>query len=276
MKRILTTTAVTAALALSTAMPLTAQDAQLSGTVTEIFGNQMIVDTAEGRILVTPPEHADIPAAGTRIDISGTRDGSTLAATALTIAAASAPADTSLPAALRGLGLTDIRSRSDDEDIYYFARMPDGGWLRAETERGRLKEVQTDGANLPESVVMALLPQMVRDAPRLVEIARMTEIDIDDDGEISVEGFAQDGMRIEMEFDQTGALRDVERERDDRRSLSAEDARAKLEALGYTQIGFMDRGGRHIKAVAVNPYGDQVEVRLDDTGRVDRERMWMR
>ena len=73
-----------------------------------------------------------------------------------------------------------------------------------------------------------------------------------------------------------GALRDVERERDDRRSLSAEDARAKLEALGYTQIGFMDRGGRHIKAVAVNPYGDQVEVRLDDTGRVDRERMWMR
>lgn len=279
MKRILTTTVAATALALSAALPIAAQDMQLSGTVAEVFGDQIVVTTTEGRLLVTPPEGADLPATGTRIDMTGTRDGATLAATTLTVNDTAGPADpteAALPAALQGLGLTDIRSRADDDDTYYHARLPDGGWLRAEIERDRLKEVQSDGTDLPASLVTALLPQAVQSEPRLADLTRLTEIEIDEDGEIKVEGLAEDGMRVQIEFDRSGALSDFERERDDRRSLSAADARERLETLGYTEIGFVDRGGRHVDAVAVNPYGDQVEVRLDDQGRVDRERMWMR
>jgi hypothetical protein len=119
-----------------------------------------------------------------------------------------------------------------------------------------------------------MLPAAALAEPRLAEIARLTEIDLDDDGAISVEGFAADGMRIEIEFSRNGSLRDFERERDDRQSLSEAAARDRLTALGYSQIGYVERGGRHVTALATNPYGDTVEVRLDDQGRVERERLW--
>lgn len=186
---------------------------------------------------------------------------------------AAAPAEAMLPAPLRGLGLTDIRTRPDDDgETYIFARTATG-WLRAEARGDRLLEVQADGAGLPPDLIAAMLPAAAVAEPRLAEIARLTEIELDDD-EIKVEGFAADGMRIEIEFDRDGTLRSFERERDDRRSLSEAAARARLAALGYTDVGFVERGGRHVTALATNPHGDTVEVRLDDQGRVDRERLW--
>lgn len=187
---------------------------------------------------------------------------------------ATAVAEASLPAPLRGLGLTDIRTRPDDDgEVYLYARSATG-WLRAEARADRLLEVQADGAGLPPAVIEAMLPAAARAEPRLAEIARLTEIDLDDDGEISVEGFAADGMRIEIEFSRDGTLRSYERERDDRNSLSEQAARDRLTALGYRDIGFVERGGRSVTAIAVNPFGDTVEVRLDDQGRVERERLW--
>lgn len=269
---------ILATLILSTALaaPLAAQEALLSGTVAEIFGTQIVLVTPEGRLLVTLPEGTAIPAPGTRLDLTGTRTGDTFAAATAT-ATAGAAADTAeamLPAPLRGLGLTDIRTRPDDDgETYIYARSA-SGWLRAEARGDRLLEVQADGAGLPQSLIEAMLPAPARAEPRLAEIARLTEIDLDDDGEISVEGFAADGMRIEIEFARDGALRGYERERDDRRSLSEEAARERLVTLGYSQVGYLERGGRHVTAIAVNPYGDTVEVRLDDQGRVERERLW--
>lgn len=283
MKRMLTTTLAAVALAATLGAPLSAQDAQLSGTITETFGRQAVVTTPEGRLLVTLPDGAEMPATGARVDMAGTRDGETFAATSLTVAppatndtAAAPGSDAALPPALRGLGLTEIRSRPDDDgEIHIYARLPEGGGLRAESRGDQLIEVQADSA-LPAALVAALLPEAVRAEPRLSDLPRLTEIDLDDRDEIEIEGYAADGMRVEMEFDRTGTLRDYELERDDRRSLSGEDARARLEALGYTGIGFIERGGRHVDAIATNPDGEQVEVRLDDQGRVDRERMWMR
>lgn len=182
-------------------------------------------------------------------------------------------AEAMLPSALRGLGLTDIRTRRDDDgEVYIYARSGTG-WLRAEARGDRLVEVQADGAGLPRTLIDAMLPAAARAEPRLAEIARLTEIDLDDD-DIEVEGFAADGMRIEIEFSRDGTLRSFERERDDRRSLSEASARERLTALGYTDVGFVERGGRHVTALAKNPYGDTVEVRLDDQGRVERERLW--
>ncbi|UIJ33187.1 prevent-host-death protein (plasmid) [Cereibacter azotoformans] len=270
MKRVLAALILTTALA----TPVAAQEVPLSGTVAEVFGTRIVLSTPEGRVLVTLPQGTTAPAPGTRLDLTGTRTGETFAATTVTEGPAAAPAEAVLPSALRGLDLTDIRTRSrKDGKIYIYAR-GGTGWLRAEARGDRLLEVQTDGAGLPQPLIETLLPAAVRAEPRLAEIARLTEIDLDDDGEISVEGFATDGMRIEIEFSRNGTLKDFERERDDRRSLSEAAAREKLVALGYTDIGFMERGGRHVTALATNPYGDTVEVRLDDQGRVERERLW--
>lgn len=267
---------ILAALILSTALaaPLAAQETLLSGIVAETFGPQIVLTTPEGRLLVTLPEGSTIPAPGTQLDLTGTRTGDTFAAVTVTAGPAAASADAMLPAPLRGLGLTDIRTRPDDDgEVYIYARSATG-WLRAEARGERLLEVQADGAGLPQSLIAAMLPAAALAEPRLAEIARLTEIDLDDDGAISVEGFAADGMRIEIEFSRNGSLRDFERERDDRQSLSEAAARDRLTALGYSQIGYVERGGRHVTALATNPYGDTVEVRLDDQGRVERERLW--
>lgn len=185
-------------------------------------------------------------------------------------------AEPALPDALRGLGLTDIRTRLDDDrETYVSARLPNGGWLRAELVDERLVEAQSGAVALPAALVARMLPQAVRDAPQMSELDRITKIDLDDD-DIEIEGLAADGMRIELEFSQAGRLRDFERERDDRRSLDEDTARARLEALGYTEIGGIERGGRHVEALARNAYGDLVEVRLDEAGRVERERLWAR
>lgn len=264
------------ALLLSTALagPIAAQDAQLSGSVADVFGNQVVLATPEGRILVTLPEGTAAPAPGTRLNLSGTRSGETFAATTVTAGPAGDPAEAKLPPALRGLGLTDIRIRPDDDgEVYIYARSGTG-WLRAEARGDRLLEVQADGAGLPQSLIETMLPSAARAEPRLADIARLTEIDLDDDSEISVEGFAADGMRIEIEFSRDGTLRKVERERVDRQSMTDTAARDRLAALGYTDIGYIERGGSHVTALAVNPYGDTVEVRLDDQGRVERERLW--
>lgn len=274
MNRVLSAFALSAVLC----TPLAAQDIQLSGTVAEAFGSQIVVTTSEGRLLVTLPEGTAAPAPGTRLDLTGTRSGDTFAATTLNqgpAAAEAGQADAALPVGLRDLGLTEIRTRHDDDgDTYTYARMPSGGWLRAESRGDRLVEVQADGTGLPEAMIRAMLPDTVRAEPRLADIVRVTEIDHDDDGDIKVEGYAADGMRIEMEFRRDGTLDDYDRERDDRRSLSEEAARERLTALGYTGIGYIERGGRHVTALAVNSHGDEVEVRLDDQGQVERERRW--
>jgi hypothetical protein len=277
MTRSKTAPALTAlVLAAVLAVPLAAQEGRLTGTVAEAFGTQIVVVTPEGRLLVTLPEGTAIPAPGTQLELSGTRAGNTFAATALAVGPVLDPAEADLPTPLRGLGLQDIRSRRDDDgEVYHVARMADGGWLRAETRGDSVIEAQADGASLPAALVAAMLPDAVRAEPRLADLARLTEIDLDDDGEITVEGYAADGMRIEMDFASDGRLVDYERERDDRRSLTEAAARERLGALGYTDIGFIERGGRHVTALAVNPYGETVEVRLDEQGRVERERLWL-
>lgn len=274
MKRLLAPTLVASALATLLAAPIFAQDGALTGTVTDTFGRQIVIASPEGRLLVTLPDGVAAPATGAQVRIEGSRDGTTVLARDVTTLASTAGTDSRLPDILRGLGLGDVQTRIDDSDdeVYLQARMAEGGWLRAEVKRDRVVEVQTDSAPLPDALVRAMLPESILSSPRLSEIARLTEIDLDDDGEISVEGFAADGARIEIEFGRDGTLRDFERERDDRSAMSGEATRERLTALGYRDIGFVDASGRYSEAIATNPYGERVEVRLDASGQVLRER----
>lgn len=279
MKRMITAVAIAAVLG----TPLAAQDARVSGTVAESFGNQVVVTTAEGRILVTLPDGTAVPATGTQLDLTGTRTGDVFVATAaepvatITAPVPAAGGAVTLPPAVQRLGLTDVRTRRDDDgDIDVYGRLPDGGWVKVEVERDAIKEVKSESVGLPSAVISAVLPAAVMNEPRLAAMDRIVEIELDDDGEISVDGYSADGMQVELKFNRDGRLDEYKQERDDRRSMTEAAARDQLAALGYTDIAFVDRGGRHVSALAVNRFGDLVDVRLNEQGRVERERLWQR
>lgn len=205
-----------------------------------------------------------------------------IAATALPLATpllaqSTQDTETALPEVLRSLGLSDIRTQADDDkDVYIFARMSNGAWLRAETRGTELRELQADGVGLADALIAAVLPEKIHAEPRFAALVQISEIDLDDKNEISIEGLDSAGLRVEIEYSRAGELRDFEREADDRRSLTEDAARARLTELGYTDVTYVDRGGRHVEAVVVNPFGDTVEVRLDDQGQIAREKLVIR
>jgi hypothetical protein len=290
------------ALLLTTALsaPVAAQEARLSGTVAEAFGSQVVLATPEGRLLVTLPQGMAAPAPGARLNLAGTREGATFIAREATFVAqadrprpprppASAqprpPAPSAsaqpLPPEVAELGLAEVATRSDRTrhgsfETHIHGRMPDGTWVRLKIRDGRLVEARSGDAALPRPLIDRILPPQMRDDPRLSEIARITEVDRKPEGEIEVEGFDARGDRIEIEFFADGRLRKLDRKRDDRRGPAEREVRATLERLGYGPVGYVDRGPRHAEAIAVNPYGDWVELRLNDRGEVDRERLWQR
>jgi len=276
------------ALALTVALsgPLVAQEARLSGTAAEVFGTQIVVATPEGRVLVTLPEGTAAPAPGARITVAGQRSGQTLTATSLAetgparpLPAGAAADPASLPAELAALGPIEVLRRGETgrrghEDKLYL-RLADGGWMKAEVRGGRLVEAKAE-AGLPAALVSAMLPVGIADDAPLRDMTSITEIDLDDDRPIEVKGLSGDGARIEVKVSRGGGLVAFERKRDDRRGPTGTAASERLAGLGYTDVAILARGGRHVEAVATNPYGERVEVRLSDRGAVDRERMLMR
>jgi hypothetical protein len=263
------------------------RDGPVVGVVGDVFGERFTLTTPEGRFLVTTPGGAAAPMPGARVRVEGARDGSTIEAASIAPAdgrsADAAPSrdaagDTVLPETLRDHGLSDVRSRSDRDDgeTKWSARLPDGGWLRAETRwDGSLKDVKTDGAPIPHALAAGLLGS-IAGHPELGRIQTITEIEFKPRGEIEIEGVAADGMAIELKFNRDGRLTKMERERADRRRWSPEEVRARLTDAGYGDIGWINLGGKHADAEATNPWGERVEVRLDDHGRVDRERAFDR
>ncbi len=265
-----------------------AQDGRLNGQVAEVFGKSIVLTTPEGRILVTLPEGAEAPAAGARITVVGQRNGMTMTARSIEMPppppARGRPlaSATTMPPVLAALDLTEVvtrqeRPRHGGTETHIHGRLPDGAWMRAKLRDGQLAEAQVATGELPPSLIAALLPPAIETARETTRIARVAKIDHKPKGEIKIEGFAVDGTRIEAEFDRAGTLLKLERaRRDDRRSLSEEGLRARLAELGYSEVGFVHRGGRHAEAVARNPYGEWVDVRMNDRGEIDRERAWTR
>lgn len=245
--------------------------------MTEVFGSQIVLATPEGRILVTLPEGTTAPAPGTRVELTGTRAGQTFTAQSLAEAGRAGPAAAPmvgvLPAALAALNPIEVARRSEmgkhgaEEKLYL--RLPEG-WIRAEIRNGQLVEVK--GQALPQAAVAAVLPEALRGVRELAEIARITQVSIKPRGEIEVEGLEAAGARIDVEWGADLRLRELRRERDDRRSLTETAAAERLAALGYREVVILDRGGKHVEALARNAYGERVEVRLDERGAVDRER----
>jgi hypothetical protein len=288
MKLALTAMIVSTALAGAAA----AQEAQLAGRVSDSFGSQILVETPQGRILVTLPKDLAAPAPGARIELEGIRTGNTFAATALregprvpgadgATASNPATAQAGPPPDLARFGLTETATRSERnkhglKETYLHGRTPEGIWVRLKTRDGRLTEAKSGEAALPKALIDAVLPPDLARSPELARIARITEVDVKPQGEIKVEGYATDGRRMEIEFLSDGQLREIEIKRDKRRGMSAAEAGAVLERLGYGRLGLVQVGGRHTDVVAVNPFGEWVELRINDRGQIERERLLTR
>ena len=74
-----------------------------------------------------------------------------------------------LPAALQGLGLTELHQRTDrkDGDTVWSARTREGTWLRIETDSaGRLEDIKaSEGQSLSPALLTRLLEAQEREQP---------------------------------------------------------------------------------------------------------------
>lgn len=190
-------------------------------------------------------------------------------------AAPYAPAAT-LPASLQGLGLTQLHQRidRDDGDAVWSARTREGTWLRIETDwNGRLEEIKaSEGQSLSPALLSRLLPAAIAQSHRRAELAQVTELEFDDDGEIELKGRDAQGTLTELEFGADGLMTELKRKRWETRRFEAPAVQERLQQAGYRDIGWVHLGGKHAEAEATNRFGERVSVRLNDRGQIDRER----
>lgn len=269
--------ALTFGIALALPVAAFAQNQNLTGTVGAIFDNQFTVTTTEGQVLVTATEGADLPQAGQIVRLTGTQDGNSFAATGIETVAAGAATPPANAAPVTGraaeFGFVQMLAQVDEDDDEFFGQLPDGTWIAVEYDDNRIEDIKvSEGMAIPDAVLDNLLPASVRNNARLTALARITEIELDSDGDTEVGGFDADGMQVELEFDQTGELEEIKMGRDSRRSPTLDTATARLTEEGYTDLGWANRAGRHIDVIARNPFDEMVLVRLDEDGRVSRER----
>lgn len=264
------------ALGLALALPVMAlaqtESQTLTGTVGAIFADQFTVTTPQGQVLVSVTDAADLPQAGQIVRLSGALDGNTFTASAIETVTAAAPASTTGPEGTAPFGFVQTL-REVDEDDEFFGQLADGTWLQVEIDDGRTEEIQAgEGTAIPAAILDAVLPATVRSNARLTGLTRITQIELDSDGDIEVDGYDADGMQVALEFDRSGELEEIKIGRDNRRSPTLEAATAQLTTEGYTDLGWAHRAGRHIDIIARNPFGEMVLVRLDENTRVSRER----
>lgn len=260
--------------------------APVQGTVSGVFGQQVLIDTAQGQALVNLPAGVTVPAMGARVTVDGARSGNVIQARSVVPAAAAAsPADTAapvaatapaLPSALQGLGLTLLHQRvdRDDGDATWSARTPDGTWLRVETDwSGRIEEIKaSEGQGLSPALLDRVLPGPVAQSGRRAELAQVNEVDFDDDGEIELKGRDAQGERTKIEFRADGQVTQLKRERRESRRWAAPAVQERLQQAAYRDIGWLHLGGKHAEAEATNRFGERVSVRLNDRNQVERER----
>lgn len=184
----------------------------VSGEVTDVFGRKFVLATPGGDLLITAPYARPGIAKGQAYRVTGERDGREMTAQRIEPANA-APAhaasiDAVFPPQLRGLDLALTGGRDTPYGIReIFARLPDGTRIEADIERrGHVSEIRAvdENAALPRLLVDRFVPRNPG-ATLLAGLARIHEIDVADNGTVSVDGFASDGRRLSTRIDAPAA-----------------------------------------------------------------------
>ena len=119
-----------------------------------------------------------------------------------------------LPALLDQIGFTaDGRQEWDDGNVEVKGRLSDGTRVEVHYDGDGIREIEAQGryATLPLGLVDSFVPDASERHPQLSHITRLTKIEVDDDGEVEVEGLSVDGHEIEAEFDRAGQMIQYER-----------------------------------------------------------------
>ncbi len=266
-----------------------AEPAELTGTIAERFDDRIVLDTAEGRILVELDDTAGpAPDTGAQVVVTGDLNGQTLRGATLRVADATTPpppaprvadaATDTLPAELANLGLTDILDEvKSDGDRNIRGLLPDGSRFAAEYDNGLLSEMKTEPRRaIPQSLLDAVLSAPVRDRIAAEDVGHIHEVEFESDGTIEIKG--RDGMaRIEMDIAADGQPIAIEREMGRRGEgrpgpqMTQEQAEQAALDAGYTDIERVVILRRHAMVLATNPDAEQVRIRIRMDGEVTRE-----
>lgn len=284
------------------ALALPALAEELRGRVAESFGAHAVVEARGARFLVLLPPGTAPLAEGARILAEGDLDGRTLTARRIVVeaapgsgprtvdrgrdprrearadrpggpapaaAAAAAPAD---PPRLPGVGDWTLVETSRSGDRHWTGRLADGSLLRVVTAaNGALERLATDGAALPRPLLDRLLPLRLSELAETGRLAAITRAEVRPRGEIVLRGPDAEGHETELRYDREGRFERAER-RLPPPGLDRAEVERILTAAGYTDIGGYDFGPAHAEAIATNPWGERVEVRINRHGEIDRER----
>ncbi|WP_157018887.1 hypothetical protein [Mesorhizobium xinjiangense] len=198
-----------------------AQPLEVTGEVSQVFGDRFVLQTGSGDLLVTAPPGAPQVQAGQRLTVTGERNGDQMLAEHIQTDGASqqetgaaTASDAELPAALRGLGLEIVGSRDWPYGKREFlTRLADGTRIEIEVDRdGHVREIEAEGrrAVMPTTFLERVMPDSIARHPQLQNLSGLRKIEISDDGEVEIEGFSASGGEIEAEFDRLGRLVDFD------------------------------------------------------------------
>ncbi|MEF2072179.1 hypothetical protein [Consotaella aegiceratis] len=203
-----------------------AEPVTLSGTITHVFDDHVVVMTDDGHWLVTIPPGTRPIEAGRSVHVDGECRGHRVTArivTPIPSAETEPPSETTewtedageyLPPLLRGLGL--MLAGSLDRPCgktEFWGTTPSGARFEADVEGDRVREIKAIGhrAGLPRGMIDRFVPGGLSRYPLLSAISGLHRIEVDDDGVIVLEGLSSGGRYIEAEISETGQLLRIQR-----------------------------------------------------------------
>lgn len=232
----------------------------IEGRVTDVFGNKFVLEDASGRVLVeTGPSwwRTTEVSVGDELTIIG------------------------LPVQNRTFDAFTIRHDDGREVTIREPNMPPP-WANQRAPGERADDAPREGAR-------ETMPNLQRradsDDQREIDAAQRTGVDLkritEEAGYIfgydvdrksdhfEVEAFSADGAEVELHIDFTGNIRRIAM---DDPSYDEAGLRALVEEAGYQWRGDIDRKKKHYEVEAVNTHGERVELHVDFTGEIYKEK----
>jgi hypothetical protein len=224
-------------------------DATISGTVAEVFGTKFILDTSSGRTLVeTGPAHrSGIEVRnGEQLTVTGTRkpDNTFDAFMVRNSDGREIVVRETGRGGPQGTGRADRGPVASGERPLPPHERPRGG------SRGGLDRAEI------ERIVAA------EGYGRIEEIDRKRR-------HYEVEAQDRNGNEVEIHIDFEGRITRIEL---DEPTYGTDRLREIVEAAGYQWRGDVDRKGKHYEVDAVNPHGEDVELHVDFSGEIYKEK----
>ncbi|MDF1601115.1 hypothetical protein PZ895_15240 [Mesorhizobium sp. YIM 152430] len=226
----------------------------IEGRVTDVFGNKFVLEDDSGRVLVETG-----PAWWRSTEVSVDEN--------LTVIGE--------PGASRTFDAFKIRHGDGREIVIREPNMPPP-WAGQESREGRAVDDDTD-RRLQRRADTDDQRQIDAALSRGIDLKKITEdagyvfgYDVDrKKNHYEVEAYSADGVEVELHIDFTGNIRRIAM---DDPTYDQAGLRQIVENAGYQWRGDVDRKKKHYEVEAVNRYGERVELHVDYSGEIYKEK----